>query len=93
MNIAAKWKEILEEACKFYSTTLVDIAKNHGVPVEYCPALPDCVDGFLDLHATPRFIAINSTLDQVAQSYAISREVSRLRQERRFDSMVLNSIK
>lgn len=93
MNIIAKLKQIREELRNFYSTTLIDIAKNHGAPVEFCPALPVCIDGFLDRHESPRFIAVNSTLDQVAQSYAISREVSRLRQERRFNSVVLNSAK
>ncbi len=91
MNIAQKWKQIREDLRKFYSVTLNDIANNHGLAVEYAPELPASVDGFLDRHETPRFIAVNSSLHGVEQSYAISREVSRLRQELRLDSMVLNS--
>jgi hypothetical protein len=93
MNIAQKWKQMRDEMRKFYSVTLNDIANNHGLAVEYAPQLPASVDGFLDRHETPRFIAVNSRLHGVEQSYAICREVSRLRQERRFDSMVLNSVK
>lgn len=93
MSIIAKWNEIRDELRKFCSITLVDIAKNHGLAVEYEPALPASLDAFLDRHETPRFIAINSGLHPVEQSYAICREVSRLRQERRLNSMVLNSAK
>lgn len=93
MNIAQKWKQIREEARKFYSVTLNDIANNHGLAVEYTKDLPVCVDGFLDRHDAPRFIAINSRLHQVEQSYAVCREVSRLRQELRLNSMVLGSAK
>jgi hypothetical protein len=93
MNIIAKWKEMREELRKFFSITIVDIAKNHGLAVEHEPGLPTCVDGFLDRHETPRFIVVNSGLPGVEQSYAICREVSRLRQEKRLDSMVLKSAK
>lgn len=93
MNIIAKWKEMREGLRKFYSITLVEIANNHGLAVEYVPELPVRVDGFLDRHEMPRFIAVNSTLHPVDQSYAICREVSRWRQERRLDSMVLSSPK
>jgi hypothetical protein len=93
MNIIAKLKEIREGMRKFYSITLVDIAKNHGLVVEHDSGLPARVDGFLEPHEKPRFIAVNSDLHQVEQSYAICREVSRLRQSLRLDSMVLSSVK
>jgi hypothetical protein len=93
MNIIAKCKEVRVALRKFYSVTPVDIAKNHGLAIEYTPDLPTRVDGFLFRHDTPRFIAINSGLHSAEQSYAICREVSRLRQEQRLNSMVLNSAK
>src|SRR5882724_6534872 len=93
MNIIAKWKEAREALRKYYSLTPVDIAKNHGLAIEYTPDLPVRVDGFLFRHQTPRFIAVNSGLHSVDQSFAICREVSRVRQERRLNSMVLNSAK
>jgi hypothetical protein len=93
MNIAQKWKQIRVEMRKFFSVTLNDIASNHDLAVEYIQDLPVCVDGFLDRHDTPRFIAVNSRLDQVEQSYAVGREISRLRQELRLNSMVLSSAK
>ena len=93
MKLSEKWKQIREGVRKFYSVTLNDIANNHGLAVEYTPELPAKVDGFLDRHELPRFIAVNSKLDSVNQNYAICREVSRLRQDSRLNSMVLSSAK
>jgi hypothetical protein len=70
--------------------TIIDVANNTGLPVEFLEGMPAKYNGHLDMHDEPRFIGVNRDLPQCDQIYTIAREIGFYHQNRQCHSMVLN---
>jgi hypothetical protein len=90
MRISDKWKEARESLRKYFAITVIEIAKRNNLTVEYI-GLPPQVDGFLDPHDEPRFIAVNQEFHPTDQNFAICREIGRYHQAYRLNSSNINS--
>jgi hypothetical protein len=70
--------------------TIPDVAQRSGLPVEFLKDLPTTVEGFMDWHPDPRFIAVNGNLPAHDQVWFIARQLAAWAHQQRFNSLALD---
>jgi hypothetical protein len=94
MNILKKLNEArLNLGKKMFPLSLLDLPKQWNLTLEYLDGMPARLDGYLDHHQDPRFIAVNRALPAPELAYIVARELSRCGQSRRLNSFLLCSPK
>lgn len=72
--------------------TLIGVAAQNGLTVEYSNGLPSQLDGFLDPYDTPRYIVVNQNLSAGEQAFVIAREIGYRWQQQRVRSFVFDKL-
>jgi hypothetical protein len=71
-------------------STMAEVARRSGLPVEDLKNMPANFAGFLDWHPDPRFIAVNRDLPAHERAWFIARQLAWRAQQQRDNSLALD---